>query len=403
VLSLSVFEQSWQQALAERRASALLRQHKTISTPQGVEICVDGQVLLAFCSNDYLGLANHSEIKKAAIDAIESCGVGSGASHLVVGHHQEHALLEQELAEFTHRERALVFSSGYMANLAVVSTLVGKHDVVLEDKLNHASLIDGGLLSGARFQRYLHNDLPSLAKNLERFSGRSSNQNTSSKQLVVTDGVFSMDGDVADLKGVSGLCHKHDALLMVDDAHGLGVLGFEGRGTVSESGLTQDDVPVLVGTFGKAFGTTGAFVAGSAEMIEFLTQMARPYIYTTAIPPSMAAATRKSLMLVQQADDKRAHLSRLIAYFRKETALLGYDLMPSNSPIQPILIGETDRALALSAFLLTENILVTAIRPPTVPNNTARLRVTLSAAHSITQVDRLLSSLASAKQKRVID
>jgi len=388
---LSIFQQQWLEGLQAKKEAGLWRQHRVLNSPQGVNVNVDGRLLLSFCSNDYLGLANHHEIKHAAIDAIEATGVGSGASHLVIGHHREHELLEKELAEFTQRDRALVFSSGYMANLAIVSTLVGKSDVVLEDKLNHASLIDGGLLSGARFQRYLHNDNESLERYLNNLS------DDQRKQLVVTDGVFSMDGDIANLPELSDLCRVHDACLMVDDAHGLGVLGPNGRGSVVESGLSQEDVPVLVGTFGKAFGTSGAFVAGSDELIEFLVQMARPYIYTTAMPPSIAAATRASLKLIQQSDDKRVYLQQLINYFREGVSQLGYDLMPSRTAIQPVLIGDTHKAVALSQYLENQGLLVTAIRPPTVPNNTARLRVTLSANHCFDDIDELVGALAKAK------
>jgi len=388
---LSIFQQQWLEGLQAKKEAGLWRQHRVLNSPQGVNVNVDGRLLLSFCSNDYLGLANHHEIKHAAIDAIEATGVGSGASHLVIGHHREHELLEKELAEFTQRDRALVFSSGYMANLAIVSTLVGKSDVVLEDKLNHASLIDGGLLSGARFQRYLHNDNESLERYLNNLS------DDQRKQLVVTDGVFSMDGDIANLPELSDLCRVHDACLMVDDAHGLGVLGPNGRGSVVESGLSQEDVPVLVGTFGKAFGTSGAFVAGSDELIEFLVQMARPYIYTTAMPPSIAAATRASLKLIQQSDDKRVYLQQLINYFREGVSQLGYDLMPSRTTIQPVLIGDTHKAVALSQYLENQGLLVTAIRPPTVPNNTARLRVTLSANHCFDDIDELVGALAKAK------
>ncbi len=388
---MSIFQQQWLEGLQAKKEAGLWRQHRVLNSPQGVNVNVDGRLLLSFCSNDYLGLANHHEIKHAAIDAIEATGVGSGASHLVIGHHREHELLEKELAEFTQRDRALVFSSGYMANLAIVSTLVGKSDVVLEDKLNHASLIDGGLLSGARFQRYLHNDNESLERYLNNLS------DDQRKQLVVTDGVFSMDGDIANLPELSDLCRVHDACLMVDDAHGLGVLGPNGRGSVVESGLSQEDVPVLVGTFGKAFGTSGAFVAGSDELIEFLVQMARPYIYTTAMPPSIAAATRASLKLIQQSDDKRVYLQQLINYFREGVSQLGYDLMPSRTTIQPVLIGDTHKAVALSQYLENQGLLVTAIRPPTVPNNTARLRVTLSANHCFDDIDELVGALAKAK------
>ncbi|MFT7372386.1 MAG: 8-amino-7-oxononanoate synthase [Oleiphilaceae bacterium] len=399
---MSIFKRQWRESLQARKDAGLWRTHRTLHSPQGVNVNVDGRLLLAFCSNDYLGLANHHDVKHAAVDAINAAGVGSGASHLVIGHHREHLLLEEELAEFTQRDRALVFSSGYMANLAIVSTLVGKSDVVLEDKLNHASLIDGGLLSGARFQRYLHNDSASLERYLQRFRQQKQpfpqEDNIQLKQLVVTDGVFSMDGNVANLTGISGLCQQHDACLMVDDAHGLGVLGPEGRGSVVDAGLGQDDVPVLVGTFGKAFGTSGAFVAGSNELIEYLTQMARPYIYTTAMPPAIAAATRASLKLVQQADDKRAHLNQLIYQFRQGVSQLGFELMPSHTAIQPIMIGDTDKAMTLSRYMENEGILVTAIRPPTVPDKTARLRVTLSANHCFDDIDELLEVLAKAQR-----
>ena len=399
---MSIFKRQWLEGLQAKKEAGLWRQHRTLNSPQGVNLNVDGRLLLGFCSNDYLGLANHHEVKHAAIDAINAAGVGSGASHLVVGHHREHQLLEEELAEFTQRDRALVFSSGYMANLAIVSTLVGKSDVVLEDKLNHASLIDGGLLSGARFQRYLHNDSVSLERYLQRFTQKEQACAEDRKQLVVTDGVFSMDGDVANLTDISRLTQQYDACLMVDDAHGLGVLGAEGRGCVAEEGLSQEDVPVLMGTFGKAFGTSGAFVAGSHELIEYLIQMARPYIYTTAMPPAIAAATRASLRLVQRADEQRAHLKQLIYQFRQGADQLGFKLMPSHTAIQPIMIGDTRKALALSQYLEDEGVLVTAIRPPTVPDNTARLRVTLSANHCADNIDELLNALAKAKAAELI-
>jgi 8-amino-7-oxononanoate synthase len=398
---LSIFRRQWLEGLQAKKDAGLWRQHRTLNSPQGVNVNVDGRLLLAFCSNDYLGLANHHDVKHAAIDAINAAGVGSGASHLVIGHHREHQLLEEELAEFTQRDRALVFSSGYMANLAIVSTLVGKSDTVLEDKLNHASLIDGGLLSGARFQRYLHNDSASLERYLQRFDEqkqpRLHEDHSQRKQLVVTDGVFSMDGDVAHLTELASSCLQHDACFMVDDAHGLGVIGPEGRGCVADAGLSQEDVPVLVGTFGKAFGTSGAFVAGSNELIEYMIQMSRPYIYTTAMPPAIAAATRASLKLVMKADDKRAHLKQLIYHFRQGASQLGFELMPSDTAIQPIMIGDTHQAVALSQYLEGEGLLVAAIRPPTVPDKTARLRVTLSANHCFEDIDELLEALAQAK------
>jgi 8-amino-7-oxononanoate synthase len=400
---MSIFERVWQQGIEDRKASSLLRSHRLLDSPQQIEPIVDGRKLLSFCSNDYLGLANDPTLKKAAKQAIDVGGVGSGASHLVVGHHREHEALERELAEFTGRDRALVFSSGYLANLALVSSLVGKGDLVLQDKLNHASLIDGGLLSGARFQRYLHNDVSSLNRYLDKYSRKSQTvEESTSKALVVTDGVFSMDGDVAPLDALAKSCAEHDALLMVDDAHGFGVSGSEGRGTCNAFGLGQKEVPVLVGTFGKAFGTSGAFVAGPELLIEYLVQIARPYIYTTAMPPAIAAATRVSLDLIRSADQERANLSSLISYFRLEAESLGYQLVDSSSPIQPLIIGGSDDALALSEFLLSQGILVTAIRPPTVPSNTARLRVTLSAGHDISHVERLLDALGMAMEMGIV-
>ncbi|KZZ33756.1 8-amino-7-oxononanoate synthase [Oleiphilus sp. HI0117] len=393
---MSIFEDLWQQEIDALKAKSLLRSHRLLSSPQQIEPLVDGRKLLSFCSNDYLGLAN-TALKKAAKSCIDRSGVGSGASHLVVGHHQEHEALECELAEFTGRDKALVFSSGYMANLAVVSTLVGKGDIVLQDKLNHASLIDGGLLSGARFQRYLHNDVSSLSSHLDKLSTRSQPVGVKqSKALVVSDGIFSMDGDIAPLKDIAATCTAQGALLMVDDAHGLGVIGEQGKGSCNVFGLAQKDVPVLMGTFGKAFGTSGAFVAGSELLIDYLTQAARPYIYTTAMPPAIAAATRASLDLIKKADQKRAHLSSLITYFRLEAQALGYCLVESNSPIQPLIIGSSDDAIALSNFLLSQGILVTAIRPPTVPANTSRLRVTFSADHDLAHVEQLLDALSMA-------
>lgn len=369
-----------------------MRRHRILESAQGVHVQVDGHRFLAFSSNDYLGLANHPEIKACAASSMMNAGFGSGASHLVMGHHQEHAHLERELAEFTGRERALLFSSGYMANLALVSALVDKSDLVLHDRLNHASLLDGGLLSGARFQRYLHNDMHSVQSFLQKFS----DQNKFKKMLVVTDGVFSMDGDLAKLDQLAVCCAQSEALLMVDDAHGLGVLGANGKGTLAHFGLSQNEVPVLMGTFGKAFGTSGAFVAGSDTLIEYLIQVARPYIYTTAMPPFLAAATRKSLHIIQEADDKRAHLAQIIAYFKRSMAATSYTLLPSDTPIQPVLIGDSVEVMKLAAFLEAQGLLVGAIRPPTVPENTARLRITFSASHRFEDVDVLVNALKKA-------
>ncbi|MGJ7548452.1 8-amino-7-oxononanoate synthase [Pseudomonas alloputida] len=371
--------------LAERRAADLYRQRPLLESPQGPEVVVDGQRLLAFCSNDYLGLANHPEVIAAWQTGAERWGVGGGASHLVIGHSSPHHAVEEALAELTGRPRALLFSTGYMANLGAITALVGQGDTVLQDRLNHASLLDGGLLSGARFSRYLHNDAASLASRLSKATGNT---------LVVTDGVFSMDGDLADLPALAAVARARGAWLMVDDAHGLGTLGAQGGGIVEHFGLGIDDVPVLIGTLGKACGTAGAFVAGSEELIEALVQFARPYIYTTSQPPALACATLKSLELLRRETWRREHLAALIRQFREGASQIGLQLMDSPTPIQPILIGDSAQALKLSRMLRDRGLLVTAIRPPTVPAGSARLRVTLSAAHSEAQVQLLLNALA---------
>ena len=371
--------------LNERRAAHLYRQRPLLETPQGPEVMVEGERFLAFCSNDYLGLANHPDVIAAMQQGAAKWGVGGGASHLVLGHSTPHHALEEALAEFTGRPRALLFSTGYMANLAAVTALVGQGDTVLEDRINHASLLDAGLLSGARFSRYLHNDAVSLANRLQKATGNT---------LVVTDGVFSMDGDLADLPALCAAAKQKDAWVLVDDAHGFGPLGATGGGIVEHFGLGVEDVQVLVGTLGKAFGTAGAFVAGSEELIETLIQFARPYIYTTSQPPAVACATLKSLELLRTENWRREHLNKLVARFREGAAAIGLTLMDSATPIQPILIGDSARALRLSALLRERGLLVTAIRPPTVPAGSARLRVTLSAAHSEAQLELLLHALA---------
>ncbi|MBX8565916.1 8-amino-7-oxononanoate synthase [Pseudomonas cichorii] len=370
--------------LEARRAEHLYRQRPLLQSPQGPQVKVDGQPLVAFCNNDYMGLANHPEVIAAWQAGAERWGVGGGASHLVIGHSGPHHELEEALAGLTGRPRALLFSNGYMANLGAVTALVGQGDTVLEDRLNHASLLDAGLLSGARFSRYLHNDVASLSARLEKAVGDT---------LVVTDGVFSMDGDIADLPALAQAAKARGAWLMVDDAHGFGPLGANGAGIVEHFGLSMEDVPVLVGTLGKSFGTSGAFVAGSEELIETLIQFARPYIYTTSQPPALACATLKSLELLRTEHWRREHLGRLIQQFRRGAEQIGLQLMDSFTPIQPIMIGDAGRALRLSQMLRERGLLVTAIRPPTVPAGSARLRVTLSAAHSAEQVQLLLNAL----------
>ena len=374
------------QRLAERRAADLFRQRPLLDGPQGPLVQVDGKTLLAFCSNDYLGLANHPQVIEALKMGAERYGVGGGASHLVVGHSMPHHELEEALAEFTGRPRALLFSSGYMANMAVITALVGSGDSVLQDRLNHASLLDGGLLSGARFSRYQHNDIQSLRVRLSKATGNT---------LVVTDGVFSMDGDLANLPAICATAKGHEAWVMVDDAHGFGVLGACGGGVVEHYGLSLEHVPVLVGTLGKAFGTGGAFVAGSEALIETLIQFARPYIYTTSQSPALACATLRSLQLLRDESWRREHLANLIAQFRRGAQALGLSLMDSPTPIQPVLLGSSARVLKLAALLCEQGVMVGAIRPPTVPADSARLRITFSAAHSQAHVERLLEALAA--------
>jgi len=372
--------------LEKRRQQGLYRSRRIHEGPQAPVMSIDGRTVLSFCSNDYLGLANHPEVVRAFQSAANEYGVGAGAAHLVNGHSRVHHELEDALAEFTGRERALLFSTGYMANLGVASSLLGRGDAVLEDRLNHASLIDAGLLSGARLQRYIHADVTSLESKLGIDTGR--------ECLVMTDGVFSMDGDIAPLPELAALASKHEAWFMVDDAHGIGVLGERGRGSLERFGLSQAEVPILMGTLGKALGTAGAFVAGSEDLVEYLIQSARTYIYTTAMPAAVAAATLASLRLVDSEGWRREKLQTLITRFRTGIEQLGLELMPSSTPIQPLVVGDAGQAVAMSEALLKCDILVTAIRPPTVPQGTARLRFTFSAEHTEDQVDQLLYGLS---------
>ncbi len=374
--------------LEQRKQAGLYRTRRHISGPQQPVLTADGKRLLSFCSNDYLGLANHPSNIDALRNALPETGLGGAASHLVCGHHEAHHLLEERLAAFTGRSSALFFSTGYMANLGVISALAGRGDTVFSDRLNHASIIDGCILSRARVRRYAHGDVASLAAMLAETGGH---------KLVVTDGVFSMDGDVAPLRELVAVCRRYDALLVVDDAHGFGVLGPGGRGSVAELGLSEEDVPVLVGTLGKAVGTSGAFVAGPAGLMDYLVQKARTYIYTTAMPPALALATCASLDLVEGGEGLRTHLQGLVERFRGQAVALGYRLMESRTPIQPIMIGDNRAALALSQALEERGLLVTAIRPPTVPAGEARLRVTFSAAHSHGDLDCLIRALAECR------
>lgn len=357
-----------------------------MESAQGARIVIDGDEVLSFCSNDYLGLANDPRLVEAQYRAARQYGAGSGSAHLVSGHQRIHHELEERLAEFSGRPRALLFSTGYMANLGIASALIGRGDHVFEDRLNHASLIDGGLLSGAKFSRYAHGDMAALENKLLL--------PRQGAALVMTDGVFSMDGDIAPLRELGALCNRYDGFLVVDDAHGVGVLGEGGRGSLEHCGVTK--VPVLMGTLGKAFGSFGAFVAGSEDLIEMLINNARTYIYTTALPAAAAGASLAALEIIANEPERRAHLQKLIARFRDGVAALPLELLQSSTPIQPLLIGEAARAVELSDALCAQGVLVTAIRPPTVPQGTARLRITFSAAHTFADVDRLLEALSAA-------
>ncbi len=378
-----------QEELQRLRAQHLYRTRRVLESPQGVEVRVDGENLLSFCSNDYLGLANDARVIAAFRSGAEHYGVGSGASHLVTGHSVAHHALEEELAAFVGAERALLFSTGYMANLGIVSALLDRHGTVFEDKLNHASLIDAARLSGAQVKRYAHGDLARLETLLAVGEG---------EKLVLTDGVFSMDGDVADVARLTTLAQQHAAWLLVDDAHGLGVLGAHGRGTLELFGLQPQAPLILLGTLGKAFGTFGAFIVGDTDLVEYLIQRARPYIYTTALPPAVAEATRASLRIVQQEGWRRDALNARIAQFRAGAAQLGLTLLDSPTPIQALILGEAQAAVAASDALRTRGILVAAIRPPTVPAGSARLRITFSAQHSAQHIERLLEALATLPQ-----
>ena len=375
------------EGLQRRREASLLRQRLTLDTPQAPLVRVDGRQLISFCSNDYLGLANHPRLVESLRDAALQYGVGSGASHLAVGHLSPHRALEDALAAHTGRERALLFSSGFLANLGVITTLVGQGDHLFQDKLNHASLIDGGRLSGARFRRFPHNDLETLRNYLQRCD-------RSTARLVAVDGVYSMDGDSAPLPQMAALCVGEGAWLMVDDAHGFGVLGERGAGSLEACGLSPADVPVLMGTLGKALGTAGAFVAGSHELVEALVQNARSYIYTTALPPALAAATLTALRLLEEEGWRRARWRELVAFFRRGARQLELPVLASSTPVQPLLVGDPARAVAISDGLRQQGFLVTAIRPPTVPTGSARLRITVSAAHTEDQLEHLLTALS---------
>jgi len=377
------------EALARLEAAQLRRRRSTVEgfaeAGSRARLTIGGRTLVDFSSNDYLGLARHPELAAAMGACAAAAGAGSAASHLVSGHGSEHERLEEELAAFTRRDRALLFSTGYMANLAVMSALAGRGERILLDRLSHASLIDGARLAGAALTRYSHADAAAAGMALE--------ENPARTAVIGTDGVFSMDGDLAPLAALARVARRADAWLVVDDAHGLGVVGASGRGTLEECGVSGAEVPVLIGTLGKAFGSFGAFVAGEAALVEYLMQKARSYIYTTALPQPVAAASRRALALAQAEDWRRARLAALVDRFRQRAAHAGVPLGPSRTPIQPVVLGSEAAVLAAQRALEAEGLWVVAIRPPTVPKGTARLRVTLTAAHTEAQIDQLAEAL----------
>ena len=372
--------------LAERQLSGRYRRLRTRSGEQGVSVIIDGKEMLSFCSNDYLGLAAHPTITKAFINAAETEGVGSGAAHLLSGHSYYHQQLEEALADFMGQQSVLLFSSGYQANLGVIDGLMSRGDVVIQDKLNHASLLDGGRLSAAKSWRYHHADMGSLQRRLRQTED-------SACRLVVTDGVFSMDGDLAPLEPLIQLTQKHQAALMVDDAHAIGVLGKHGRGSVEHWQVKAEHMPIVMGTLGKAFGTAGAFVAADKDVIETLIQQSRTFVYTTAQPAAVAAASLASLVLVRTENWRREKLQTLIEQFRKGAAELGLATMNSLTPIQPIMIGDDKKAIVIGQELESRGFLLGVIRTPTVPLGSARLRVTLSTNHTEQNIKQLLEAL----------
>ncbi len=370
-----------------REAQGLRRRRRLLGSPQRARVRVDGSEFVAFCSNDYLGLAADPRLTAAARDGLERYGVGAGASHLILGHSAVHHDLEAALAEFVRLPRALTFSTGYMANMGAVSALVGRGDAIFADRLNHASLNDAALVSRAAFKRFAHGDLAMLERLLKNTPAR--------RRLVIVDAVFSMDGDIAPVPELLDLCVRHDAYLLIDDAHGFGVLGEQGRGTLAHFGIVSDRV-IYMATLGKAAGVAGAFVAGNEELIETLIQSARTYIYTTAAPPALSQALLASLEVIGKEDWRRSRLQELITQLRDGLAAASWPLLPSKTPIQPLMVGDSRQAMALSERLAARGLLVPAIRPPTVPQGTARLRISLSADHDPADVQRLVDALLEA-------
>lgn len=377
-----------QQELDKRKADGLLRQRRLLDSPQAEHIVANDKHFLSFCSNDYLGLANRPELIVAMQKAAGDSGVGSGASNLITGHHRYHDELEKRLAKFVDMPAALLFSTGYMANIGVIGALMGRHDAIFADKLNHACLNEGAYLSRAAFHRFPHNDVTALEKLLK--------ESTAKHKLIAADAVFSMDGDIAPIAEYLALCEKYDAYLYIDDAHGFGVLGEHGKGSLSYLKLKSPRI-IMMATLGKAAGVAGAFVAGEKVVIEYLIQKANSYVYSTPAPPALSATLSESVRLIEEGDDLREHLQRLIAYLKANLKTTRWHLMPSDTAVQPLVVGGNHEVLALSEYLQNKGILVPAIRPPTVPVNTGRLRISLSAAHSLDDIKQLIAAIHQAE------
>jgi 8-amino-7-oxononanoate synthase len=381
--------QALQQELEKRKSQGLLRQRRLLDSPQAEHIVANEQPYLSFCSNDYLGLANHPALIIAMQKAAGESGVGSGASNLITGHHRYHDSLEKQLADFVEMPAALLFSTGYMANIGVLGALAGREDAIFADKLNHACLNDGGYYSLAEFHRFPHNDVAALEKLLKASNAK--------RKLIAADAVFSMDGDLAPLAEYLALCEQYDAYLYVDDAHGFGVLGEHGQGSLNHLKLKSPRL-IMMATLGKAAGVAGAFVAAEQVVIDYLIQTAKSYVYSTPAPPALSATLSASVNLIQAGDALRQHLYTLIDCLKANLKVQHWQLMPSITAVQPLVVGGNLEALALSEHLQTQGILVPAIRPPTVPVNTSRLRISLSAAHSEQDVVRLAQSINEAEK-----
>jgi len=377
-----------QKELEQRKVDGLLRQRRLLDSPQAEHIVANQKPYLSFCSNDYLGLANRPELIAVMQQAAGDSGVGSGASNLITGHHRYHDSLEKQLARFVDMPAALLFSTGYMANIGVLGALMGRGDAIFADKLNHACLNDGGYFSYADFHRYPHNDVAALEKLLQA--------STAKHKMIAADAVFSMDGDIAPIPEYLALCEKYDAYLYLDDAHGFGVLGAHGQGSLSHFNIKSPRI-IVMATLGKAAGVAGAFVAGEQVVIDYLIQKAKSYVYSTPAPPALSATLSASVQLIEQGDDLRANLHALIAYLKHNLKLKKWKLLESDTAIQPLIIGGNEESLAVSEYLQTHGILVPAIRPPTVPVGTARLRISLSAAHTLDDVKQLVAAIHQAE------